>query len=72
MWYHQHVVGHHAYTNVGRKDPDLAYAPQLKREHQSVHWRPCHATQESWLTFGFVWSVAVTLGLQVNTHFRWY
>ena len=42
------MIGHHCYTNVAHKDPDLAHAPQLMREHQSIKWRPAHATQESW------------------------
>ena len=46
MWYHQHVIGHHAYTNVDHKDPDLAHAPQLKREHKSVKWKKQHEYQE--------------------------
>ena len=70
MWYHQHVIGHHAYTNVDHKDPDLAHAPQLMREHKSIKWRKNHAKQETWVVFGFVWSVAVGLGLQVLSDIR--
>jgi len=64
--YHQHVIGHHCYTNVAHKDPDLAHAPQLMREHESIKWRPTHATQESWSRVLLVWSVAVGAGLQVR------
>ena len=69
MWYHQHVIGHHAYTNVDHKDPDLAHAPQLMREHKSVKWRPAHKRQHGF-SFYFVWSVAVGLGLQVLSDVR--
>ncbi|GMI48090.1 hypothetical protein TrCOL_g884 [Triparma columacea] len=69
MWYHQHVIGHHAYTNVDHKDPDLAHAPQLMREHKSVKWRPAHKRQHGF-SFYFVWSVAAGLGLQVLSDVR--
>jgi len=45
LWYHEHGIGHHAYTNVGMKDPDIAHAPQLKREHESVAWKKIHEHQ---------------------------
>ena len=70
MWYHQHVIGHHCYTNVAHKDPDLAHAPQLMREHNSIKWRKSHAHQKSWSRVLFVWSVAVGLGLQVLSDVR--
>jgi len=70
LWYHQHVIGHHCYTNVAHKDPDLAHAPQLMREHESIRWRPSHATQESWSRVLLVWSVAVGAGLQVLSDVR--
>lgn len=70
MWYHQHDIGHHAYTNIGHKDPDLAHAPQLKREHESIRWRKRHEKQESWLVFGFIWSLAVGFGLQFMSDIR--
>jgi hypothetical protein len=41
------VVGHHAYPNIGHRDPDLAHSPQLLREHRSVRWRALHSTQVS-------------------------
>ena len=68
--YHQHVIGHHCYTNVAHKDPDLAHAPQLMREHASVKWRPAHATQEHWTRVLLIWSVAVGAGLQILSDVR--
>jgi delta11-fatty-acid desaturase len=70
LWYHQHVIGHHCYTNVAHKDPDLAHAPQLIREHDSIKWRPTHATQELWSRVLLVWSVAVGAGLQILSDVR--
>jgi Fatty acid desaturase len=65
LWYHQHVIGHHTYTNIGMKDPDLAHAPQLKREHQSVKWKKCHKNQGSYIRFALVWSIASCLGINI-------
>jgi len=65
MWYHEHVIGHHAYPNVDHRDPDLAHAPQLMREHRSIRWRPTHAGQARWHRILLVWSVAVGMGLSL-------
>ena len=65
MWYHEHVIGHHAYPNVDHKDPDLAHAPQLMREHCSIKWRPSHVGQSRWHHVLLVWSVAVGIGLEL-------
>mmetsp|Transcript_18046 Transcript_18046/g.26832 ORF Transcript_18046/g.26832 Transcript_18046/m.26832 type:complete len:807 (+) Transcript_18046:1599-4019(+) len=64
LWYHQHVLGHHAYTNIGFKDPDLAHAPQLMREHSSIKWKRTHRYQYMLPHLAFVWGIAV-FGLQV-------
>ena len=65
MWYHEHVIGHHAYPNIGHKDPDLAHAPQLMREHDSIKWRETHVGQAKWHRVLFVWSVALGMGLSL-------
>mmetsp|Transcript_4177 Transcript_4177/g.3634 ORF Transcript_4177/g.3634 Transcript_4177/m.3634 type:complete len:526 (-) Transcript_4177:130-1707(-) len=64
-WYHQHVIGHHSYPNVGHKDPDLAHAPSYLREHASVRWRAIHGVQHRWWRVGFVWSIGVGIGLHI-------
>ena len=64
-WYHQHVIGHHAYPNIDHKDPDLAHAPQLMREHKSIRWRSAHEGQHRWHRFLSVWAIAVGLGLNI-------
>jgi hypothetical protein len=66
-WYHQHVIGHHAYPNIDHKDPDLAHAPQMLREHSSIRWRPTHATQHRWYRFSAVWAIAVGLVSRAQT-----
>lgn len=65
IWYHQHVIGHHAYTNIGKKDPDLAHAPQLKREHDSIAWKKSHEHQATLFRFIFLWSIATNMGLSI-------
>ncbi|KAL7525987.1 hypothetical protein ACHAXR_003578 [Thalassiosira sp. AJA248-18] len=70
LWYHEHVIGHHAYPNVDHKDPDLAHAPQLMREHQSIKWRPSHVGQSRWQHVLLVWSVAVGIGLGLLNDFK--
>jgi delta11-fatty-acid desaturase len=65
MWYHEHVIGHHAYPNVSHKDPDLAHAPQLMREHESIKWKPTHVGQAQLHRILFVWSVGLGIGLSL-------
>ena len=65
LWYHEHVIGHHAYTNVGMKDPDIAHTPQLKREHESVAWKKIHEHQATFFRFALIWSLAVSIGLSL-------
>lgn len=70
LWYHQHVIGHHAYTNIGFKDPDLAHAPQLLREHKSISWKPLHESQGTYLRILTVWSIGASLGLNFLSDLR--
>ncbi len=65
LWYHEHIIGHHAYTNVGMKDPDIAHAPQLKREHESVAWKRSHEHQGTFFRYALVWSIATNIGLNL-------
>ncbi|KAL2635760.1 hypothetical protein R1flu_007239 [Riccia fluitans] len=63
-WYHQHNIGHHSYTNVGHRDPDLVHYSWLKREHTSVPWRPVHGKlqRQAWFLTTW-WSLAVGVAL---------
>lgn len=65
MWYHEHVIGHHAYPNIKHRDPDLAHAPQLMREHSSIRWKTIHVGQAQWYRVLLVWSVALGIGLSL-------
>lgn len=57
VWWHQHVIGHHSYTNIPGKDPDLYHAPSLWRFSEDVRWRATHAWQQ-WSTL-FLWALSV-------------
>lgn len=64
-WYHQHVIGHHAYTNVAHMDPDLAHGTTVIRDHKSIKWHPNHAYQHTWPHQTMYWAIASGLGLQL-------
>jgi len=55
-WVVQHVVGHHAHTNVVNRDPDLYHAPQNWRYHPAVKWSPSHSNQT--MTFWLIWALS--------------
>jgi len=59
MWYHQHVIGHHAYPNIGYRDPDLAHAPGVLRVHDSINWKPAHKYQL--ISALIIWTLGATL-----------
>jgi fatty acid desaturase len=56
LWYHQHIIGHHAYTNVGHKDPDLAHSPQLM--------------QLPWSRIALMWGMSYALALQLWNDYK--
>lgn len=59
MWYHQHVIGHHAYPNIPFRDPDLAHAPAFIRLHDSIRWKPLHRFQL--FSVSVVWTLGAAL-----------
>jgi len=68
-WYHQHVIGHHAYTNIGHRDPDLWNSnPLIKRFNKWQKLTKWGVRQKNLVKFSlgsFVFSVAVPLGLNM-------
>ncbi len=43
MWRQQHVVGHHAFTNVEDVDPDIRVSdPDVRRVTPKQPWQPYH------------------------------
>jgi fatty acid desaturase len=63
MWYHQHVIGHHAYPNVPFRDPDLAHAPAFIRVHDSIAWKPLHKFQM--VATALIWTFGASLYMTV-------
>jgi len=53
-WLHQHIIGHHPYTNVHNKDPDLTheslFTKDIKNNRvryiENTEWKPLHIGQE--------------------------
>ena len=46
-WLHQHVVGHHPYTNIHIKDPDLNHSGDELRFTEHTKWNTGHIKQEN-------------------------
>jgi fatty acid desaturase len=57
IWYHQHVIGHHAYTNIPGRDPDLYHAPGLWRFSKDLRVRAAHGWQA--YTTPLLWLLSV-------------
>ena len=57
-WYHQHVVGHHSYTNILDRDPDLrafeGVPPKYFYGHRLSPFAPYFQMYRSWLRSLFV------------------
>ena len=64
VWLHQHVIGHHSYTNIDNKDPDLHHSPELFRYKNTTPWIKEYNGQEK--TMHLYWPFAV-IG-NVNIH----
>ena len=55
-WLHQHIIGHHPYTSIHNKDPDLAHESFLAKDiknnrvryNVNTEWKPFHIGQEKW------------------------
>ena len=56
MWWHQHVIGHHSYTNLSQQDPDLYHADHVWRFQHTELWKPAH--QFAWASTPIVWLLA--------------
>jgi len=53
-WYHQHVIGHHIYTNIHRKDPDMHHGTYLWKYHEKARWYNWYRWQRYYVWF--VWT----------------
>eukprot|EP00040_Diaphanoeca_grandis_P038365 m.256350 g.256350 ORF g.256350 m.256350 type:complete len:455 (-) comp34305_c0_seq1:318-1682(-) len=45
VWYHQHVIGHHAYPNIPLRDPDLYHNGTFERHTKTLRHRNMHRHQ---------------------------
>jgi len=65
MWRQQHVVGHHAFTNVEGLDPDIRVsAKDVRRVTGAQPWHPWHAAQHLYL--GFLYSLLAFKSIYVD------
>jgi delta11-fatty-acid desaturase len=46
-WLHQHIIGHHPYTNIHNKDPDLNHSGEELRFTEHTKWSAVHIKQEN-------------------------
>jgi delta11-fatty-acid desaturase len=46
-WLHQHVIGHHPYTSIYNKDPDLNHVGDELRFTEHTKWNTGHIKQEN-------------------------
>lgn len=60
-WYHQHVIGHHAYPNIPERDPDLYHNGKMERHTKTLRWRPLHSHQpRTWLPIWWIGTFAMS------------
>jgi delta11-fatty-acid desaturase len=62
-WLHQHIIGHHPYTNIHNKDPDLNHSGEELRLTEHTKWSTQHRKQENKY---FMLSVFLLIGLNIK------
>ena len=62
-WLHQHIIGHHPYTNIHNKDPDLNHSGEELRFTEHTKWSTQHRKQENKY---FMLSVFLLIGLNIK------
>ncbi len=62
-WLHQHIIGHHPYTNIYHKDPDLHHSGGELRITEKDTWDPRHKGQENKY---FIMSLLLLLGFNIK------
>lgn len=63
-WYHQHNIGHHMYSNIEGRDPDLYHATYICRKVESTSWTNIHAFQS--LSVVLEWALEFLASLVVS------
>ncbi|KAI8817244.1 fatty acid desaturase-domain-containing protein [Fimicolochytrium jonesii] len=69
-WQIQHVVGHHAYTNLSHRDPDVLHAPHVWRYHPDTPWEKAYLWQANVCNVITAWAVALVAGLTYENEKR--
>lgn len=64
-WYHQHIIGHHNFPNVYRKDPDI-HVVQIFRHHKEEELRPVNRFQH-WY-FPFIYPLRFPIAYAMTTY----
>lgn len=67
-WYHQHIVGHHVYTNIKGKDPDLYHLPKFVRHSDDIKKNKYHLYQH--VSYFFTWTISVLFGLVIKQNLK--
>jgi fatty acid desaturase len=62
-WLHQHIIGHHPYTNIQDKDPDLNHSGGDMRFTDQTKWNIKHIKQEN---IYFILSLFALVGMNVK------
>jgi delta11-fatty-acid desaturase len=62
-WLHQHIIGHHPYTNIQDKDPDLNHSGGDIRFSDQTKWNIKHIKQEN---IYFILSLFSLVGMNVK------
>jgi len=62
-WLHQHVIGHHPYTNIHNKDPDLNHSGEELRITEHTKWNTIHIKQENKY---FILSLFLFIGFNIK------
>ena len=66
-WFHEHIIGHHVYTNIETKDPDLYHNPKYLRLSRLINWKITHKNQL--YNLPLIWSFGITLGINLFADF---
>lgn len=60
IWYHQHVIGHHAYPNIPHRDPDLYHNGTFERHTKTLRHKKLHSHQQyTWPPIWFIGTLAM-------------
>jgi len=63
LWYYQHNIGHHAYTNIDNKDPDIYHGSYIARDSKFSKFKLLYKIQpyNIWIKWIMSWTVVISL-----------